>query len=74
MTENKSFLPSPREIEEITFSELPIPKIKDVSKMNLSEPFIHPVALIKTEKLFMALYSDISDMLLAKIMQEIAHA
>ena len=74
MTESKHFLPASQKTEEITFAELPIPQTRNVHGMNLSESAIHPVAVIKTDKLSIAVSGDIPDMLLTKILQEVAHA
>ena len=74
MVENKPLLPATKKQEEITFAELPIPQTMKVHETNLSEPSIHPVAVIKTDKLSIAVSGDISDMLLTKILQEVSHA
>ena len=74
MTEGKHFLPVSQKAEEITFAELPLPKITNVQAENISETSIHPVAVIKTGKLSIAVSGDIPDFLLSKILQEVSHA
>ena len=74
MTERKNLLPVSQKTEEITFAELPIPSSPGASKTNLSETFLHPVAVIKNEKISIALSGDIPHILLAKIIQEVSHA
>lgn len=59
MTENKPLLPATKNMEEITFAVLPIPQAKNVLKVNLPASSIHPVAVIKTDKLSIALSGDI---------------
>ena len=74
MTESKHFLPASQKAEEITFAELPLPKITNVQENNISETSIQPVAIIKTGKLSIAVSGDIPDILLSKILQEVSHA
>ena len=74
LTENEPFLPSSQKVEEITFAELPMPQTKNVQGMNLSEVSIHPVAVIKTDKVSIAVSGDIPQMLLTTILQEVSHA
>ena len=74
MAEDKQFLSAPQKTEEITFAELPIPSSSGVPETNLSENFLHPVAVIKNDKISIALSADIPHTLLAKIIQEVSHA
>ena len=74
MNERKNLLPASQKTEEITFAELPIPSSPSAHGMNLSETFMHPVAVIKNEKISIALSCDITHTLLAKIIQEVSHA
>lgn len=74
MTERKNLLPASQKSEEITFAELPIPKTAHVQGIHSSETAIHPVAVIKTEKVSIAVSGDIPDILLTRILQEVSHA
>ena len=74
MNERKNLLPASQKAEEITFAELPIPSSPGTPEINLSETFIRPVAVIKNDKISIALSGDISHTLLAKIIQEVSHA
>ena len=74
MTEDKQFLSAPQKTEEITFAEIPIPQSPNIQGINLAESSIHPVAVIKNEKISIALSGDIPHTLLAKIIQEVSHA
>ena len=65
MNERKNLLPASQKAEEITFG---------TPETNLSETFIRPVAVIKNDKISIALSGDISHTLLAKIIQEVSHA
>ena len=68
MSENKPFLSAPQKTEELTFTKIPIPQTKNVHEVRLSESSIHHIAVIKTENFFIALSSDIPDILLVKIL------
>ena len=74
MNEKHNLLPVSQKTEEITFAELPIPSSSGVPETNLSENFLHPVAVIKNDKISITLSADIPHTLLAKIIQEVSHA
>ena len=74
MAEDKQFLSAPQKTEEITFAEIPIPPSKNMPGIPLAESYIHPVAVIRNDKISIALSGDIPHTLLAKIIQEVSHA
>lgn len=74
MTEDKQYLPVSQKAEEITFAELPLPKMANAQGINSTETSIQPVAVIKTDKISIAVSGDIPDILLTKILQEVSHA
>ena len=74
MAEDKQFLSAPQKTEEITFAEIPIPQSKNMPGIHLAESYIHPVAVIRNDKISIALSGDIPHTLLAKIIQEVSHA
>ena len=74
MAEDKQFLSAPQKTEEITFAEIPIPPSKNMLGIPLAESYIHPVAVIRNNKISIALSGDIPHTLLAKIIQEVSHA
>lgn len=72
---SQELLPAVSGKEEITFAEIPVPANKaDGLRFDMQEPMIHPAAVIKTENYSIALSSDISDSLLARILREVSHA
>ena len=74
MAEDKQFLSASQKTKEITFAEIPIPQSKNMPGINLAESYIHPVAVIRNDKISIALSGDIPHTLLAKIIQEVSHA
>lgn len=62
---------------DVTFAEvsMPVPTLSEYSNPVFSgENVINPVAVIKTGAMTIALAPDISDHLLSRIIQEVAHA
>ena len=60
---------------EVTFAEISIPANNSSNSQSHNENVtINPVAVIKTANISIALSPDISDHLLSRIIQEVAHA
>ena len=74
MNESPSNVPVLSQRNEITFAEIPLPasgyKNSQISNVDAA----NPAAVIKTTNMTIALSPDISDRLLSRIIQEVAHA
>ena len=71
---NKSCLPSVQDTNKaVSFVEISAPVHQEVSADGNSD-LIKPAAVIKTTTMSIAISNDISEQLLSKILQEVAHA
>ena len=75
MSESASYVPAIPQKNEVTFAEISIPANNSSNSQSHNENVtINPVAVIKTANISIALSPDISDHLLSRIIQEVAHA
>lgn len=68
-------LPAPAKKKEVSFAEISLKHTETASADPRSgEQPIHPVAVIKADRFSIAISNDIPESLLARILQEVAHA
>ena len=74
MTASAEMIPISQEKEEISFAEIPYKTSNTSSGIHSEDSGITPVAIIKTSACQIAVSDDIPEMLLARILREVAHA
>ena len=74
MTASAEMIPISQEKEEISFAEIPYKTSNTSSGIHSEDSGITPVAIINTSACQIAISDDIPEMLLARILREVAHA